>query len=102
MRAIEHPDAERRPPGYAAARATLAMIAAERGWVTVARTHAEKAKTIIGGVASSRSWLGANASAALGSVLAGEGRLAEAERELVHAERLYRDRCPRSTMRGRS
>ena len=91
LSAIEHPDAERRPPGHAAARATLALIAAERGWVGAARTHAEKAKTIIGGVASSRSWLGANAAAAIGSVLAGEGSLAEAEREFAHAERLFRD-----------
>ena len=94
MRAIEHPDAEHRPPGHAAARATLALIAAERGWLASARTQAEKAKTIIGGVASSRSWLGANAAAALGSVLASEGRLAEAEREFAHAERLFRDEVP--------
>ena len=94
MRAIEHPDAQRRPPGHAAARTTLALIAAERGWVAAARSHAEKAKTIIGGVASSRSWLGAMEAAALGSVLAAEGRLAEAEREFAHAERLLRDEVP--------
>src|SRR6202042_3638149 len=69
LRAIEHPDAERRPPGHAAARATLAVVAAERGWLAAARTHAEKAKTITGGVASSRSWLGANAAGAVGRVL---------------------------------
>ena len=89
--AIEHPDAERRPPGHAAARTILAVVAAERGWLTTARTHAEKAKTIVGGVASSRSWLGANAAVALGSVLAAEGSLGDAEREFAHAERLFAD-----------
>jgi LuxR family maltose regulon positive regulatory protein len=91
VRAIEHPDAERRPPGHAAARATLALIAAERGSIAAARTHAEKARTVIGGVASSRSWLGANAAAALGTVLEAEENFADAERELAHAERLFRD-----------
>jgi LuxR family maltose regulon positive regulatory protein len=91
LRAIEHPDAERRPPGHAAARTTLAVVAAERGWLAAARRHAEKAKTIVGGVASSRSWLGANAAVALGSVLAAEGSLGEAEREFAHAERLFAD-----------
>ena len=91
LRAIEHPDAERRPPGHAAARATLAVVAAERGWLAAARTHAEKAKTITGGVASSRSWLGANAAVALGSVLAAERSLGEAEREFAQAVRLFAD-----------
>ena len=91
LRAIEHPDAERRPPGHAVARATLALIGAERGWVAAARTHAEKAKAVIGGVASNRSWLGANAAAALGTVLEAEGSLVDAERELAHAERLFGD-----------
>ena len=94
MRAIEHPDAQRRPPGHAAARTTLALIAAERGWVAAARSHADEAKAIIGGVASSRSWLGAMEAAALGSVLAAEGTLAEAEREFATAERLLRDEVP--------
>ena len=53
--------------------------------------HAEKAKSIVGGVGGSRSWLGANAAAALGSVLAAEGDLAEAERELAFAEHFFRD-----------
>jgi LuxR family transcriptional regulator, maltose regulon positive regulatory protein len=94
MRAIEHPDAQNRPPGHAAARTTLALIAAERGWVAAARTHTEEAKAIIGGVASSRSWLGAMEAAALGTVLAGEGSLPEAEREFATAERLFRDEVP--------
>ena len=56
-----------------------------------ARRHAEKAKTIVGGIGTSRSWLGANASAALGAVLAGEGKLADAEHELTYAEHFLRD-----------
>jgi LuxR family maltose regulon positive regulatory protein len=91
MRAVEHPDAERRPPGHAVARSTLALVAVDRGWLGSARTHAEKARAIVGGVGSSRSWLGANASAAFGSVLAAEGDLAGAERELSYAEHFFRD-----------
>lgn len=91
MRAVEHPDIERRAPGHAVARSTLALVAAERGWLAFARVHAEKAKSLVGGVASSRSWLGANASAALGQVLAVEGSLIEAERELAQAEHFFRD-----------
>jgi LuxR family transcriptional regulator, maltose regulon positive regulatory protein len=89
--AIEHPDAERRAPGHAFARSTLALVAIDQGRLASARTHAEKAKAIVGGVGGSRSWLGANAAAALGSVLAAEGELAEAEREVAHAERFFRD-----------
>jgi LuxR family maltose regulon positive regulatory protein len=91
LRAVEHPDAERRPPGHAVARATLALVGAERGWLASARTHADKARAIIGGAASSRSWLGATATSALGAVLTAEGSFAEAERELAHAEHLFRD-----------
>lgn len=91
LRAVQHPDIERRVPGHAVAQSTLALVAAERGWLISARTHAERAKSLLGGVASSRSWLGANASAALGSVLAEEGNLGDAERELAHAEHLFRD-----------
>jgi LuxR family transcriptional regulator, maltose regulon positive regulatory protein len=89
--AVEHPDAERRAPGHAFARSTLALVAVDRGRLGSARTHAEKARAIVGRVGSSRSWLGANASAALGAVLAAEGDLAEAERELASAEHLFRD-----------
>jgi LuxR family maltose regulon positive regulatory protein len=91
LRAIEHPDAAHRTPGHAFARSTLALIAAERGRPAVARLHAEKAKALVGAVGSSRSWLGANASAAVGVVLALEGRFADAERELANAERFFRD-----------
>jgi LuxR family maltose regulon positive regulatory protein len=90
-RAIEHPDAERRAPGYALARSTLALIAADRGLLASARGHAEKARATVGGITSSRTWLGANAATALGAVLAGEGDLAGAEREFSSAERFLRD-----------
>ena len=42
-------------------------------------------------IGSSRSWLGANAAAALGTVLAAEGKFVEAEHELVTAERFFAD-----------
>ncbi|MFZ0090698.1 MAG: LuxR C-terminal-related transcriptional regulator, partial [Solirubrobacteraceae bacterium] len=90
-RAVEHPDAERRPPGVALARSTLALIAADRGLLASARGHAEKARAIVGGITSSRSWLGANVAVAVGAVLAGDGDLAGAEREFAYAERLFRD-----------
>ncbi len=91
LAAVEHPDAERRPPGHAFARSTLALVAAEQGRVAAARTHAEKAKSIVRRTYSSRSWLGANASVALGAVLAAEGQLGEAERALAHADQFFRD-----------
>ena len=91
LRAVQHPDIESRLPGHAFARSTLALVAADRGRLESARGHAEKARSIVGNVASSRSWLGANASAALGTVLAGEGSLAEAERELAYAEHFFDD-----------
>ncbi|MGO9749940.1 MAG: LuxR C-terminal-related transcriptional regulator [Solirubrobacteraceae bacterium] len=90
-RAIEHPEAARRAPGYALARSTLALVAVDRGHLTSARGHAENARAIVGGITSSRSWLGANAAVALGAVLAGEGDLAGAEREFTYAERFFRD-----------
>jgi LuxR family maltose regulon positive regulatory protein len=91
MHALEHPDAERRPPACASARATLALIAIDRGQLVSARAHAEKAKAIVASIGSSRSWLGAHAAAALGLVLAAEGSLAQAEQELAYAEHFYRD-----------
>jgi ATP/maltotriose-dependent transcriptional regulator MalT len=91
LQVLEHPDAERRAPSHAVARSTLALVAVERGLLPSARRHAEKAKTIVGGIGTSRSWLGANAAAALGAVLAGEGKLAEAEHELTYAEHFLSD-----------
>jgi ATP/maltotriose-dependent transcriptional regulator MalT len=94
LQAVEHPDAERRPTSHAAARATLALIAVDEGRLRAARTHALKARAVIGRIGSSRSWIGANASAALGAVLAGEGNLVDAERELANAEHFFRDEVP--------
>ncbi len=88
---IEHPSIERRVPSHALARTTLALVAVERGWLESARGHAEKAKAVVGRIGTSRSWLGANASAALGAVLASEGKYAEAEHELAYAEHYFRD-----------
>ncbi len=91
LHAVEHTDAARRAPGYALAQATLALIAADRGRLASARSHAEQAKAIVGRITASRSWLGANAAVAIGAVLAGEGDLAGAEREFVYAERFLGD-----------
>jgi len=89
--AVEQPGAEHVAPGYAMARSTLALVASEEGRLGSARAHAEAARTVIGRITSSRSWLGAHASVALGAVLAGEGDLAGAEREFVSAERFFSD-----------
>src|SRR3954447_17145108 len=91
LRAIEHADVARRVPGHAFARSTLALVAVDRGRLETARLHADRAKALLGGAGSIRSWLGANASAALGAVLAAEGDYAEAEREVVNADRFFRD-----------
>ena len=91
LRAVQHPEAERRPTAHALARSTLALVALENEQRVLARGHAEKSKSIIGRVRSSRSWIGANAAAALASVFMAEGRLVEAERELVHAEHFFKD-----------
>ncbi len=91
LRAVEHPDAESRVPGHAFARTTLALVAAERGQLDTARNHATVARSLVGAVGSSRSWLGANASAAFGLVHFYGGDLVEAERELASAERFFRD-----------
>lgn len=93
-RAAEHPDAPRRPPGYALALSTLALVAAERGRLTTARRYAEMARGIVGGITISRSWIGVNAAVAIGAVSAGEGDLASAEREFASAERYFRDEVP--------
>jgi LuxR family transcriptional regulator, maltose regulon positive regulatory protein len=91
LEAIEHPDADNRAPGQAFARSTLALAGVDLGRLIAARTHAEKARSLVDSVGSGRSWLGANASVAIGSVLAAEGNLAEAERELAYAEHFFRD-----------
>ena len=42
LRAVEHPDAARRAPGHAFARSTLALVAAERDELDIARIHATR------------------------------------------------------------
>ncbi len=91
MRALEQPGMERRVPALVLARTTLALVEVERGRLDSARRHAEAARSAVGRIGSSRSWLGANASAALGAVLAAEGNLAEAEHELGAGERFFGD-----------
>lgn len=90
-RAAEHPRAAARPPGYSVARATLALVAADRGHLTSARAHAEAARALVGKITSGRSWLGSIAAEALAVVLAGDGDLAGAERELAYADGFYDD-----------
>ena len=48
LRFLEHPDAENRLPSLALTRATLALVAIERGQLAFARSHAEKAKAAVG------------------------------------------------------
>ena len=91
LRAVQHPEAERQPTAHTLARSTLALVALEQEQRALARGHAEKAKAVVGRVRSSRSWIGANAAAALASVFVAEGRLVEAEREFVRAEHFFRD-----------
>jgi LuxR family transcriptional regulator, maltose regulon positive regulatory protein len=90
-RALEHPDAVRRAPGYVGARSILALVAADHGWLASARGHADAARELVGRITSSRSWLGAWVAVALGAVLLGDGDLAGAERELAYGERFFRD-----------
>jgi LuxR family maltose regulon positive regulatory protein len=91
VRALEHPAIERHVPSLVIAYSTLAFAAAERGRLDSARTHAERAKAAVGRIGTSRSWLGASASAAVGVVLAADGALADAEHELATAERFFAD-----------
>ena len=91
VRALEHPAIERHVPSLVVARATLALAAVESDRLASARGHAEKAKAAVGRIGTSRSWLGANASAAVGAVLASEGKLVEAEHELAAAEGFFTD-----------
>ena len=91
MRAVERPDAERRIVGHALARSTLALVAVDRNWRESARTHASKAKAIVSAMGNSRGWLGANAAVAQACVFECEHNLADAERELIHAERFFAD-----------
>jgi ATP/maltotriose-dependent transcriptional regulator MalT len=91
LETLEHPAIDQHVPSLVVARSTLALVAVERGRLASARGHAEKAKAAVGRIGTSRSWLGANASVALGSVLTAEGSLVDAEHELASAERFFRD-----------
>ena len=66
VRALEQPAIERAIPSLVVARSTLALVAVERGRLASARGHAEQAKAAVGQIGTSRSWLGANASAGPG------------------------------------
>ncbi len=94
LRALEHPDISRRVPSLVHARATLALAAVAEDRLLAARTHAEFAKAAIGDLGMGRSWLGANVSAAMGALLAAEGDVVGADRELAAAERFFRDDVP--------
>ena len=94
LRVLEHPDIMRRTPSLIHALSTLALVGAEEGRLSSARSHAEQAKEAVGHLGSSRSWIGANVSAAMGVVLSAEGDVETAERELATAEHFFRDDVP--------
>ena len=93
-RALRYPDVDRRAPSLTHARTTLALVAVGQGRPTAAREYAETARSVVGRIGASRSWLGANASAAIGVVLAAEGELVEAEHEFAVAEHFSRSDIP--------
>ncbi len=94
MAALDHPDGHRRAPSQIHARTTLALVAVQQGRLSSAQTHVDMARELVGRIGTSRSWLGANSSAALGFLLLSEGHAAEASRELATAERFFRDDVP--------
>ena len=81
-------------PSLIHAETTLALVAVGEERLSSARAHVEQATAAVGRLGTSRSWLGANVSAAMGVVLAAEGELAEAEHELATAEHFFRDDVP--------
>ena len=84
-RALEHPAIERHVPSLGDRAAPLSRSSKSNvANISFARGHAERARGAVGKIGSSRSWLGANASAALGSVLSSRRKpLLDAEHELV-------------------
>ena len=94
LRVLEHPDISHRVPSLVHAQATLALVAVGEERLSLARAHAEHARNAVGRLGTSRSWLGAHVSAAMGVVLAAEGDLAEAERELATAAHFFHDEVP--------
>ena len=93
-RVLENPRIRQRLPSLMHAHTTLALVDVDRGRLSMAHAHATEAKAAVGTIRVSRSWLGANASAALGAVLVAEGHLAEAEHELTRAVHLFDDEVP--------
>jgi LuxR family maltose regulon positive regulatory protein len=91
LRSVENPEIERRPLGHALARANLAITEAERGRLSAARLHAERAQAILTGIGNSRTPEGARSTLAMGVVLAAEGNQSAAERQLALAESLLED-----------
>ncbi len=91
VRALEHPDVERRPPGHAFACTALALADLDLGRQSSARDYVDRARSILGDLRLNRSWLGANVGAALGCVLAWEGDLSQAESQFASAEHFFRD-----------
>jgi len=94
LRALEHPRVGRHVPTLIHAHTTLALVAVAEERLSSAHSHVAQAKEFVGRIGTSKSWLGANVSVALGVLLATEGDLAVAERELVTAERFFRDDVP--------
>jgi LuxR family maltose regulon positive regulatory protein len=91
LRVVENPAIAQHTPALAVARTTLSLVDLERGRLDAARRHAEKARAAVGRIGSGRSWLGANANAALGAVLAAEGDFVHAEQELATAHHFFHD-----------
>ena len=94
LRVLEHPEIDRATPSLLHAHTTLVLVAVGKERLSSARDHAEQAKEAVGQIGMSRSWLGANVSAAQGVIFAAEGKLAEAERELATAEHFFHDDVP--------
>ena len=93
-RMLADPKGRRRTPSLVHALTTMALVEVEQGRIASARAHAAQAKAAAGSIRTNRSWLGGNACLAVGVTLAAEGKDAEAEHELVRAERLFRDEIP--------
>jgi LuxR family maltose regulon positive regulatory protein len=89
-RVVDGADPAGRPHGYAVSLATLALVAADRGSLAAARVHVEAAREIVREGRFADSLTGGNVAAAAAVVEREEGRLAEAEREAQHAERVRR------------
>jgi ATP/maltotriose-dependent transcriptional regulator MalT len=90
QRAVRHSDAERQNLGRVEALSILALVAAESGRLTAARSHADEARKVARDSGLLRSWVGGTVSLAQAMVLAGEGKLREAEQEAEYAVQIRR------------